>query len=144
MLCPVCKNVPLSDTELENELKGYHCDNCHGNWIRYNDYCYWMGREAVENTPIASSVEYKPEFDSKKACLCPDCGRILIKFKVSNELPFSIDHCNSCSGVWMDCAEWESLVGNHLHDQLYKFFTEPWQAKLRKDLTSKHFEETYN
>lgn len=144
MLCPVCKSIPINEAELENGLKCYHCDKCNGNWIRYDDYHYWAENQAEMNKPSASSsVEYMPEFDSKKAFLCPDCGRILIKFKVSNDLLFSVDHCSSCGGVWLDNKEWESLIRNGLQDKLYMFFTEPWQVQLRKDLTRKHFEESY-
>lgn len=143
MICPVCKNVSLSDSVLEYGLNGYHCAECNGNWVRYNDYRDWMEKKAFYNTPILASMDLKPESDSKKACLCPDCGRILIKYRASIDLPFSIDHCSSCGGVWLDNMEWESLIKSNLHDQLYKVFTEPWQQKLKKDVSKKHIEEKY-
>lgn len=143
MLCPVCKNIPLEDKELELGLKGYVCNQCRGCWVRYDDYERWRKSDMQSVSPIHNDPEFNLEYDNKKANFCPDCGRILIKYKVSGNLPFYVDHCETCNGLWLDRCEWESIVDNNLQDKVKDFFTQPWQEKIRKEMTAQRFEEVY-
>jgi len=143
MLCPVCKSTPLEDRELESGLKGYGCSNCNGSWIRYCDYEEWKNICTEENRYTSGPDIFNLEYDTKKASLCPDCGRILIKYKVSSSLPFYVDHCGSCSGVWLDQKEWEALLNSDLQYSINSFFTSSWQEKIRKEMTRKRFEDSY-
>lgn len=142
MSCPNCKSVELKETESQFGLKTYSCEQCTGNWVRYDDYTKWKNSDK-RSVAINEDINYSPEYDTKKASLCPDCGRILIKYKVSNELPFYVDHCGTCNGIWLDKNEWEMLVKNDLHDKVNHFFTSPWQKKLREELTQKNLQEHY-
>ncbi len=86
---------------------------------------------------------YLPEYDSKKANLCPDCGRILIKYKVQPQIAFFVDHCGTCNGVWLDKCEWEELARANLHNNLNEFFTKTWQEKLKREMSKQRLEENY-
>lgn len=142
MKCPVCRSKELSKVTLSQGLEGYSCDDCGGSWIRFADYDAWKNAsEQVQNG--ACHEEYRPEFDSKRLGLCPDCGVLLTKYKVSPALPFVVDHCASCNGVWLDRDEWETIVDQQLHREINAFFTSAWQKKLREELTRERLEEHY-
>jgi Zn-finger nucleic acid-binding protein len=143
MLCPVCKTIPLEDKELELGLKGYVCNRCGGNWLRRQDYEAWRETDAQLSSICCDNSDYSPEYDNKSANFCPDCGRILIKYKVSGNLPFYVDHCGTCNGIWFDKYEWESIVKNGLHEKVKNFFTEAWQTQIKKEMTRQRFEDIY-
>ncbi len=147
MNCPICKNHPLGTNEIIPNLNVYTCNNCQGNWIRFEDYWKWHEHsksELISTEPVSlAEDEYLPILDSKQAKLCPDCTRILIKYKVRNDLDFYVDHCGSCNGVWLDKNEWQVLQRNNLHHQLYSFFTGSWQKKLRQESTRAHLDAQY-
>lgn len=142
MLCPVCKSAVLEDKELAGGLRSAGCQLCGGCWIRYGDYDEWKSNVyVVTDLPGCKIAEEGNE--SKKACLCPDCGRIMIKHRVSAKLPFSIDHCNSCGGIWLYKGEWESIIASGLHLRMNEFFTSEWQDGIREEMTRARLEEKY-
>ena len=143
MLCPVCKNIALDDKELELGLKGHSCSQCSGNWVRFHDYIEWKKASDTSSQVPTQNPCYNLEYDNKKANFCPDCGRILIKYKVSGVIPFYVDHCGSCSGLWLDQCEWEAIVEHSLQYQVNDFFTQAWQVKIRREMTAQRFEESY-
>lgn len=147
MYCLKCKTKSLNETEIEEGLKGYHCSSCDGHWIRANDYHDYVEHKQENSVEVMEDIEYKMEYESKKATFCPDCGSFLIKYKVSNDIPFNIDHCGNCHGVWLDKNEWPTLVGNGLHKSMNKVFTNVWQKELREAMTKdnfiKHYEEKF-
>lgn len=143
MLCPVCKSAVLVDKELELGLKGHSCNQCSGNWVRFHDYIEWKKAGETSYQVSAQDPSYDLEYDNKKANFCPDCGRILIKYKVSGAIPFYVDQCGSCNGLWLDRSEWEVIVGNKLQYQVNDFFTTEWQGKIRREMTAQWFEESY-
>ncbi len=142
MLCPVCKSAVLEDKELEDGLRTAVCPVCSGSWIRYPDYEEWKNNDH-SNIDIGNFIIKEEGSESKKACLCPDCGRIMIKHRVSAGLPFSIDHCNSCGGIWLYKGEWESIVASGLHLRVNEFFTSEWQDSIREEMTRMRLEEKY-
>jgi Zn-finger nucleic acid-binding protein len=81
--------------------------------------------------------------DNKFAKICPDCGRILIKYKINNSIDFKIENCGTCSGNWFDQNKWKFLVSNNLHDKVYRFFTIPWQKKIRDESTKNFLKNKY-
>ncbi len=141
--CPVCKTVDLQYTEEDLGLRCYSCSSCGGDWVRFEDYLSWKNRSSLEEAAFDPTHDYVPEYDSKMANLCPDCGKILIKYNVLPGLSFRVDHCGSCNGVWLDKNEWEALIKNDSHQQLNDFFTAPWQQKLKREMTRQRFEEHY-
>jgi Zn-finger nucleic acid-binding protein len=143
MQCPICKNNQLQENEIISHLKAFSCTTCNGNWVRFEDYDTWNKPTLQTDTPIKLNKEYTPVYDSKQANLCPDCGRILIKYKVHNDINFFVDHCGNCNGVWLDKNEWECLITNNLHHLMNSFFTKPWQNNLRDGIAKERFEKQY-
>jgi len=62
-----------------------------------------------------------PVNDIIQAKICPDCGRILIKYRVDNSLDFYVEHCGNCNGIWFDKNEWDNIKLNNLHDRYTTF-----------------------
>lgn len=141
MKCPVCKSIELSESIMSIGLKGYKCESCGGTWVRFGDYENW--KLEGEHTIDENLSEYMPEYDYKKAVLCPDCSIILIKYKVAKDIPFYLDHCNACNGVWLNKTEWENLVKKNLHYHMNSFFTKPWQSKLQAEMTKERLDQIY-
>lgn len=145
MICPICKERTLEAYELAEKLKAYKCFSCEGYWIRHEDYWKWhKSSNPIKERPGTEVRDANlPAFDCKQAKICPDCGRILIKYRVDNRLDFYLDHCGHCSGVWFDKNEWENLKINNLHNNIYSFFTKPWQKKLRDEAARDNLKDKY-
>lgn len=143
MKCPNCKTGSLVADKVADSLKVKRCSNCKGQWISSNDYWNWLDRH--EKTPLNekfTEVEYELE-DSTKAKICPDCGRIMIKFKVGHGLNFRLDHCNGCNGVWFDKNEWNVLFDKNLHSEIHSIFTTEWQSQIKREECQAHLEACY-
>jgi len=143
MQCPVCKNNSLEETIIPSNLKAFSCSVCNGNWVRFDDYDFCNKSLVQSPANIESKENYAPIYDSKQAKFCPDCGHILIRYQIHKDIDFSVDHCGTCNGVWLDKNEWESLIANNLHHLMNNFFTSPWQNKLRDELAKERFEKLY-
>ncbi|MFZ5988272.1 MAG: zf-TFIIB domain-containing protein [Bacillota bacterium] len=143
MMCPICKTVRLESIELVDDLKVFTCTVCGGNWLRYDNYWMWYLNNKEIDEKEKEIKNYLPVPDSKQAKICPDCGRILIKYKVDNRLDFYIDNCGGCNGIWLDKNEWENLKLNSLHNQIHSFFTKPWQKKLREEAARDNLQDKY-
>ncbi len=149
MKCPFCKNTSLETHQLLQNLNVLSCNRCNGFWLRFDDYWNWYTCTNFDNLLGGlpglekESSEYFPVLDSKQAKLCPDCSRILIKYKVDHRLDFYVDHCGSCNGVWLDKNEWEQLKIHDLHTQIHKFFTAPWQKKLQEEIVREQLDKKY-
>ena len=144
MKCPVCKTVELSLSTLESNLTSRHCDHCGGNWIP--SFEYWKWREAhKENLPEQDAAPHAPNPSTGVliAKLCPECSRILIKFRVGRGVNFSLDQCGNCGGIWFDKDEWEALKARNLHDDVHTIFTAPWQSQVRSEESRRKQEQIY-
>jgi Zn-finger nucleic acid-binding protein len=146
MKCPVCKTEELDFSSLENNLIARHCDKCGGNWIP--SFEYWKWREQHKNEVMATSAEQhippNPAPSSALiAKLCPECNKILIKYRVSHWTHFSIDKCGNCGGIWFDKDEWEALRARELHDDVHLIFSAPWQEQVRSQESRHAQEELY-
>ena len=96
--------------------------------MRYEDYWKWYSQNTEEKVKWHEIKNHLDVLDSTNAKICPDCGRILIKYKVDNRLDFYLDQCGGCNGIWFDKNEWENLKLNNLQSGS-SFW--PWQ-KLRE------------
>jgi Zn-finger nucleic acid-binding protein len=141
MKCPNCKNSTLESSYTLEKPISMHCTDCKGNWIRFQDYQEWQ--KSCHEEERAPDETYLPVLDSKQAKLCPDCGRILTKYRVHSSLNFHLDHCATCNGVWLDMNEWQALELNDLHCRMREFFSESWQKRLRADMTRDHLDRRY-
>jgi Zn-finger nucleic acid-binding protein len=143
--CPVCQKNQLGQVLLENELPAYECSECGGLWISSQEYLAWNGSQ-----PNSLSQEVKlegdlpfPVMDNRKATLCPDCGRILRRFKLWPDIEFHLDRCGGCNGVWFDKNEWQALSYHNLNHQVNLFFTDVWQQRLKNEEMRRRFEKMY-
>jgi Zn-finger nucleic acid-binding protein len=132
MLCPVCKTEPLRNERLEGNLWTSRCGRCGGQWLKAEDYWRWreVQGDKLPEKPAGEAVPL-PVCESNRAKLCPNCGHILTRYKVGHDLPFTLDRCGSCAGIWFDRNEWESLKSRNLHDAVHMVFSDAWQAQIR-------------
>jgi len=143
MKCPVCKTKQCLPVELADGLKAVTCDSCGGHWLSYRNYGAWLkdhGDTLPEN-PLAE-IEFDVD-DVRDAKLCPECQRILLKYKVGHGLDFFVDHCPGCGGIWLDRNEWEALQRKNLHDEIHKIFSTAWQKQVRGDRMKEKLEQAY-
>ena len=109
MKCPVCNKQDLRLSEIEPALHAEVCGECRGKWISNTNYQSWLRDhgeilpEIILDQPGISIREFE------LARLCPKCRRILVKYKVGRNIPFKIDRCGNCAGVWLDENEWENV-----------------------------------
>ncbi|MEM8639130.1 MAG: zf-TFIIB domain-containing protein [Cyanobacteria bacterium P01_G01_bin.54] len=143
MKCPACKGSTLQTTSLESDLKAAHCPACAGKWIAADDYWHWLtqqGETLPEKEPEGIPVEPAAHQQAK---LCPNCQRIMLRYKVGHGLNFRLDQCGSCNGIWFDAKEWEALKQRNLHDEVHLIFSAPWQSQIRKDETRQLLDGIY-
>ena len=143
MKCPVCKYESLETKEIEPNLFADVCLKCGGKWISSDNYSQWLKYHGkiLPEISVESSEMKIPEFELAR--LCPKDGRILIKYDVGHKIPFKIDRCGSCAGVWLEENEWEILKSRNLHDELNRIFTDYWQEEISRNETKKSLETMY-
>jgi Zn-finger nucleic acid-binding protein len=143
MKCPVCKTKPCTPIELEQGLPAASCEGCGGHWLSRQHYMTWLERhgDTLPEKPF-SDIEFDVN-DVNDAKLCPDCTRVLLKFKVGHGLNFSVDHCPGCGGIWLDTNEWHALQDKNLHDEIHKMFSTAWQARVRGEHMAASLELVY-
>ncbi|NES21987.1 MAG: hypothetical protein F6K41_24460 [Symploca sp. SIO3E6] len=142
MKCPVCPTIDLKTSKLESNLKAGKCHKCDGKWISSSDYWDWLdeqGEILPEKQPDSMPIEVS---DVQKAKLCPECRRIMLRYKVGHGMTFTLDQCSSC-GFWFDENEWEALRERNLHDEVNRIFSASWQAQIRQEEAQKFLESMY-
>lgn len=130
MNCPFCRTTTLSSRPLDSRLSVESCSNCHGDWLRGETYREWRaasGADMPEHRLTVAEIEAHPVTETHKPGLCPECGTILLPFKVGHGLAFSLSHCGRCGGTWFEENEWAQLSAANLVDNLHQIFTKPWQ-----------------
>src|SRR5688572_16110919 len=98
MKCPVCKTEELDFSSLESNLTSRHCDKCGGNWIPSFEYWKWreQHKESLPERTAEQTIPPNPVTSALIAKLCPECNKILIKYRVGHGASFSIDQCRNC------------------------------------------------
>ena len=132
MKCPRCPSRPtLRRTREPLELMSHECPDCHGRWLRSDSYWRWV---AKGNAPDAAATELRPARadDARGIRFCPEDGYVLAPYSVGDPLAFAVDQCRTCSGVWFDGGEWESLLEHGLAARLDDILSEDWQDELRE------------
>lgn len=143
MICPSCRTKPGIRVDLKPDLEAIRCDQCGGNWISRKSYERWRTKLAGEIPEKAGTpCRIKPAAD-EKARLCPDCHKILLKYKVGHGVGFSVELCSTCGGIWLDKNEWETLEDRGLHDDLHRVFSPAWQKQVRDEDLQEAIEATY-
>lgn len=143
MKCLVCRTARCEPVQLEEDLAVLSCVACGGHWISCENYSAWLEKHG-ETLPERESVELEVELnDVHAAKICPDCEKILLKYRVGHGLDFFVDRCPGCGGIWLDKGEWEALQAKNLHDEIHKVFSAPWQNRLRDDDMREKLEQVY-
>jgi Zn-finger nucleic acid-binding protein len=133
MHCPKCdKHSTLKPIKLNASLIARKCCSCYGLLIDLLSYRAWRDRWAEKEHPKAELIEVE---DNSHALLCPNCSRIMLKFRIGKVASNTIDVCTYCDVSWLDEGEWELLGALALQSKLTKIFTEPWQRQLRNEQT---------
>ncbi len=144
MNCPICRTDRFVKMEIEPKLTVDFCQGCRGKWISNDNYQEWLeyqGPRLLEIPELDIPELTAPEIEVAR--LCPVCRRILSKYKVGRELPFMIDRCGNCSGVWLEDKEWETLKNKNLHDELDRIFTDQWQEEVARESARNHLMSVY-
>lgn len=132
MHSPIHSDVTLQAREIEPGLSAYECPKSGGVWLPLQSYLKWA---EAQPAPAAAQPEGNPPViadDSKQpAHLCPESGRVLIRYRVGHGLPFHIDRSPETGGIWLDKGEWEALKGKGLHTELNHIFTSSYQHHIR-------------
>lgn len=122
----------MERVELEPGLVAYRCIETGGHWLPIEPYQRWQVQQPpVEMThEVVSVAAHVSEFDDVPK-QCPECGAVMMRFRVGHGLPFRIDRSRT-GGVWLDEGEWESLKACGLHRQIHRISTAPWQQVVRQ------------
>lgn len=144
MNCPVCKRVRLQRIDLQHALPGHQCERCTGIWISARYYWKWL-RQHEGLLPPVNAVETPIPIEKKgQARLCPECGRLLRRYKIWPDIPFYLDRCGHCTSVWFDKDEWAAIQSRGLQDQVHMFFSDIWQDRLRAEEQRRRLEKMYH
>src|SRR5215475_8300735 len=143
MNCPVCKSSELNKKDLEPNLSSLECPTCLGNWIRGKEYWEWVEKHATDAAERVPNGETLTLAEPGLPLDCPECRFRMVKYLAGRDLPFSIDHCHGCKGIWLDGNEWEALRKRNLHDDLNLMFTSFWQNEAQRLARKQKLEHIY-
>jgi len=141
MRSPVHQDVNLQLKEIEPGLSAYACPKSGGVWIPLEHYQAWKDLHRDREEPLP--VGYKPVIDddsARRALICPESGRLLIRYRVGGGWSFHVDLSPVTGGVWLDRGEWEALKSKGLHSELNFIFTASYQRQVR----NAEYEEALN
>lgn len=128
--------------EIEPGLEAYECPKSGGLWIPLQSYLAWRERHPAEaSAPI--SAPPVPDDSRRRALICPESGRLLLRYRVGHGLQFHLDRSPATGGVWLDKGEWEALKGKGLHRALHLIFTAAYQRQVRTSEYARSLEETF-
>ena len=142
MQCPLCKNLSLSPVELAPGLSGMACNKCSGVWVDRSKYDVWRGKQS-HDLPEDAMPAQTTVTETHKAKICPQCGHLMLPYRVGHGLSFSIDFCGSCGGVWFDRDEWDAIKAKNLHDNLHDIVSKHWQTAVRQAGLQEAIEQIY-
>jgi Zn-finger nucleic acid-binding protein len=135
MKCPKCKTVELRATRIEEDLPAAGCSVCKGALVALLYYRDWAERHA--NDPVTLSDGHsvsEDAHDTQTAMMCPKCGRLMTKYKISGAVANRLDVCAGCDEAWLDDGEWQLLKALELARKMPQVFTEQWQRNIRKQV----------
>jgi Zn-finger nucleic acid-binding protein len=132
MRSPIHPEVNLQLREIEPGLSAYACPKSGGVWIPLERYHAW--KELHQHRQQSLPEGYTPLIDDdsrQRALLCPESGRLLIRYRVGHGLNFHVDLSPVSGGVWLDKGEWDALKSQGLHSELHYIFTASYQRQIR-------------
>jgi Zn-finger nucleic acid-binding protein len=135
----------MEPREVEPGLAVYECSRSGGLWIPLQAYLTWREQQPPGAAPAHDDGPAPAmEDDSKRRTLvCPESGRLLLRYRVGHGLPFRIDRSPATGGVWLDQGEWEALKSKGLHVALHLIFTAAYQRQIRAAEYDHNLEQTF-
>ena len=143
MLSPVHSEIRLERTEIEPGLYAYRCPKSGGVWIPLESYLNWRSHQEAQSESPPNYTPGPEEDSGRKALICPESGRLLLRFRVGHGLAFHIDRSPATGGVWLDKGEWEALKRAELHREIHLIFTASYQRALRASDYTRTMERTF-
>ncbi len=147
MNSPVHPHLEMKRVKLKDDLPAWECLQSGGHWISADDYQAWLDRRGgiVPMTPAPETAPNPAQPEEQRARICPESGRLLVRYRVGKDVLFFIDRSPASGGVWLDRDEWETLKSRNLHDEIHLVFTAAWQKEIRDEARLKalraHFAE---
>lgn len=135
MRCPDCK-VTLAPQLLGSGLKTLACGECQGEWLTFDEHLRWLESSehalspAQRESPSAAAAPPIEDPAPKRPRLCPRCSRILRRLKISLDLPFTLDRCGTCNGLWFERGELEAIESGGMLPRLYHHLNDVAQHRL--------------
>ena len=118
--------------EIEPGLVVYECPRSGGLWIPLQAYFAWKERQPQTSmAPPEGRAPVLQDDSRQRALVCPESGRLLLRYRVGHGLQFHIDRSPATGGVWLDKGEWEALKSKGLHVALNLIFTAAYQRQIR-------------
>jgi Zn-finger nucleic acid-binding protein len=118
--------------EIEPGLTVYECPKSGGLWIPLQAFLAWKEKHPeAAKTPPGPPAPVIQDDSRQRALICPESGRLLIRYRVGHGLPFHIEHSPATGGVWLDKGEWEALKSKGLHVSMNLIFTSSYQRQVR-------------
>ena len=145
ILCsPVCPGTTMQGGEIEPGLLAYTCPKSGGVWIPLQSYLAWKAHHENDKSDSPTGCVPVPTDDSKRrALICPESGRVLIRYRVGHGLKFHVNHSPETGGIWLERGEWEALKSKGLHVELNLIFTAPYQRQIRTEEHEEALDQTF-
>ena len=132
MLSPAVPDTTMELKAIEPGLSAYTCPQSGGIWLPLQNYLDW--KQHLPQPPVPSPVAHAPtpaDDSKRRALVCPESGRLLIRYKVGHGFNFHLDVSPVTGGIWLDRGEWEALKGSGRHAELNLIFTASYQREVR-------------
>lgn len=79
------------------------CPDCHGTWLDARELASLIG--SWQDLPRAG-----PAAAGGPVCLCPRCNCAMERRNYSESRRTVLDRCPTCSGIWLDRGELDSIL----------------------------------
>lgn len=145
MQSPIYPDTAMQVREIEPGLTAYECPKSGGFWIPLQSYTSWQEKHPPERSePSAeASSSIVPDDSGRRALICPESGRLLLRYRVGHGLQFHVERSPATGGVWLDKGEWEALKSKGLHVSLHLIFTAAYQRQVRSAEYDVSLKETF-
>lgn len=127
---------------MEPGLTAYACPKSGGVWIPLQNYFDWQRRQPAP-IPSATSEPALVVDAEQRALICPESGRLLLRYRVGHGLSFHVERSPVTGGVWLDRGEWTALKSKGLHTELHLIFTAAYQREIRSQEYAQMLEQTF-
>jgi Zn-finger nucleic acid-binding protein len=143
MQSPVYPDTAMQVREIEPGLTAYECPQSGGFWIPLSAYTAWQEKHLSLNTVPSAPITPVQDDSGRRALVCPESGRLLLRYRVGHGLPFHVERSPATGGVWLDKGEWEALKSKGLHTSLHLIFTAGYQRQVRSAEYDQSLTETF-